>query len=64
MLGLVIELGIRSSFWIIGKALSGVYYLCYGSPETSEKRIMLELEKIKTENRELRESIANIRTSS
>lgn len=45
MLGLLIEVGIRTSVWILTKGCQGVYYLCYGrSQELAEKKRKEELE--------------------
>lgn len=42
MIGLAIEIGIRTSVWIITKGCQGVYYLCFGN---SEKKKQRELEE-------------------
>lgn len=49
MFGLLIEIGIRTSVWVLTKGCQGVYYLCYGrNQEIAEKKAKQELEnKIK-----------------
>jgi len=39
MIGLLLEIGIRTSVWVLTKGCQGVYYICYGrSKELAEKR--------------------------
>jgi hypothetical protein len=49
MIGLLIEVGIRTSVWILSKGCQGVYYLCYGrNQENAERKRKEDLEnKIK-----------------
>lgn len=57
VLGLIIEIGIRASFWCLYKTYRGIHYLYYGPQETSEDRIMREIKLIKQENIELRKNL-------
>jgi hypothetical protein len=41
MFGLIIEIGIRTSVWVLTKGCQGVYYLCFGDKE-AKRRLDLE----------------------
>jgi hypothetical protein len=40
MLGLIIEVGIRTGVWILTKTIQGGYYLCFGNKEQNKTRLL------------------------
>lgn len=43
MIGLLLEIGIRTSVWAIMKGCKGIYYICYGRKQQIAKEERLEL---------------------
>jgi len=43
MIGLLLEIGIRTSVWAIIKGCKGIYYICYGRKQQIAKEERLEL---------------------
>ena len=60
VLALLIDYSLRSSLWFGQKAYDSIMYLYYGKIETTEEKILRELQELKVENQELKEQLQHL----
>lgn len=63
MLGLILEVGIRTSVWILSKGCQGIYYLCFGSSNVPEGNAVKKQKELEYKISVLEERIKTLENS-
>jgi len=60
MLGLITEITVKATYWLLYQTYCGLHYLYYGRQPTSEELTALKLDEIENENKRLQEKIDHL----